>query len=241
MLCVRACLLLTLLMCPAAVADSVHQSARRIPVVRKVDLVVVGGSLGAVAAAAEAATEGASVLLIGSRPYLGEDLCATMHLWVDEDDALDGELTSRIFSDSHVTTPIRVKQTLETVKRTCLNETVGAVSFASRDGTQELTTYGIFPPETLILGMTYMYKGDMAIGMKVCFDCMKNMVLRQGKEWDMTNMVNADTGEVRFGTDYYQMMMLWAVPAAIDGQGIREFCAAGGFVDRIIEAGKDLM
>ncbi len=65
---------------------------------------------------------------------------------------------------------------------------------------------------------------------------MYNMVIRQGKGWDMTNMVNADTGEVRFGTDYYQMMILWAVPVAIDGQSLKEFCAPGGFVDKIMKA-----
>ena len=152
---------------------------------------------------------------------------------------LDGEWANAYLGlDKGVFKPERVTEALETIKRTCFNELVGAVSFASRDGTQELTTYGIFPPETLILGMTYMYQGQMESGMKVSYDCMNNMVLRQGKCWDMTNMVNADTGEVRFGTDYYQMMMLWAVPAAIDSKGIKEFCAAGGFVDQILQAGK---
>ena len=152
---------------------------------------------------------------------------------------LDGEWANAYLGlERGVFHPDRVTTALETIKRTCFNETVGAVSFASRDGTQELTTYGIFPPETLILGMTYMYKGKMESGMKLCFDCMNNMVLRQGKCWDMTNMVNADTGEVRFGTDYYQMMMLWAVPAAIENKGIKDFCAPGGLVDRIMEAGK---
>ena len=132
--------------------------------------------------------------------------------------------------------PDRALATLETIERTCFNEMVGAVSFASRDGSQELTTYGIFPPETLILGMTYMYKDDKETGIKVSYDCMYNMVIRQGKGWDMTNMVNADTGEVRFGTDYYQMMILWAVPVAIDGQSLKEFCAPGGFVDKIMKA-----
>ena len=109
----RACLLLTLFVYSAFPAEYVHQSSRRIPVVRNVDLVIVGSTVGAVAAAAEAAREGARVLLVGSRPYLGEDICATMRLWIDEDEALHGELTSRIFSGSHVTTPICVKQTLE--------------------------------------------------------------------------------------------------------------------------------
>jgi len=113
MRCVRACLLLTVFVHPAFGAESVHQSSRQIPVVRKVDLVVVGGTLGAVAAATEAAKEGVRVLLVGSRPYLGEDICATMRLWLDEGETLHGELTRQIFSDKQITTPIRVKQTLE--------------------------------------------------------------------------------------------------------------------------------
>ena len=84
MRCVRACLLLTVFVHPAFGAESVHQSSRQIPIVRKVDIVVVGGTLGAVAAATEAAKEGVRVLLVGSRPYLGEDICATMRLWLDE-------------------------------------------------------------------------------------------------------------------------------------------------------------
>jgi len=110
---VRACLLLTLFVYPAFGAEYVHQSSRRIPVVRKVDLVVVGSTVGAVAAATEAAKEGVRVLLVGSRPYLGEDICATMRLWLDEGETRNGELTSRIFSGKQTTSPIHVKQTLE--------------------------------------------------------------------------------------------------------------------------------
>jgi len=115
MRCLRACLLLTLFVYPAVRAEFVHQSSRQIPIVRRVDLVVVGGTLGAVAAATEAAKEGVRVLLLGSRPYLGEDICATMRLWLDEGETLHGELTRQIFSVKQITTPIRVKQTLEAV------------------------------------------------------------------------------------------------------------------------------
>jgi len=110
---VRICLLLTLFVHPTLGVESVYQSSRQIPVVRAVDLVVVGSTLGAVAAAAEAAKEDVKVLLLGSRSYLGEDLCATMHLWLNEGEALQGELTRQIFSDGQITTPIRVKKTLE--------------------------------------------------------------------------------------------------------------------------------
>ena len=113
MRCVLACPLLTLFVYPAVGAESVHQSSRQIPVVRAVDLVVVGNTLGAVAAATEAAKEGVRVLLIGSRSYRGEDICAAMRLWLDEEETPHGELTSRIFSDKQTATPIRVKQTFE--------------------------------------------------------------------------------------------------------------------------------
>ena len=110
---IHICVLLILIMRPAVGAELVHQTKRHIPVVRQVDVVVAGSSLGAVAAATQAASEGAKVLLIGSRPYLGEDINATMRLWLDEGEPLKGELTRRIFSDRRTTTPMRCKQVLE--------------------------------------------------------------------------------------------------------------------------------
>lgn len=110
---IRVCLLFTLFVHPVFGAKFVHQSSRQIPVVRKVDLIVMGGTLGAVAAATEAAEEGVNVLLVGSRPYIGEDICATMRLWLNEGETLHGKLTKQIFSDKHITTPINVKKTLE--------------------------------------------------------------------------------------------------------------------------------
>jgi len=112
---IRSCLLFTLFVHPTAGVEYVYQSSRQIPVVREVDLVVVGSTLGAVAAATEAAKEDVKVLLLGSRSYLGEDLCATMRLWLNEGETLQGELTRQIFSDRPITTPIHVKQTLEAV------------------------------------------------------------------------------------------------------------------------------
>jgi hypothetical protein len=56
------------------------ESARGIPVAHSVDVLVVGGSTYAVAAATAAAKAGVSVFLAAPRPYLGEDLCATFRL-----------------------------------------------------------------------------------------------------------------------------------------------------------------
>lgn len=64
------------------------------------------------------------------------------------------------------------------------------------------------------------------------------LVLRQRHPWDLPNIVRGDTGTRVFGTDYYQHMMLWAVPAALAGQDLRAFCAPDGLVDQVMQAGK---
>ena len=74
------------------------ESARRIPIAYSVDVVVVGGSTHAVAAAAAAAHDGATVFLAAPRPYLGEDLCATLRLSLPPGQQAPTGLGQRIFS-----------------------------------------------------------------------------------------------------------------------------------------------
>ena len=62
-------------------AGTVVQSAREVPVVRDADVVVVGGGSAAVAAALAAKTNGASVVLVAPRNYLGDDVAGTRELW----------------------------------------------------------------------------------------------------------------------------------------------------------------
>jgi len=76
----------------------VTESARKIPVAYQVDVVVVGGSTGAVAAAVEAARGGAKVFLAAPRPYLGEDMAGTLRLWLEEGEAPASPLAKAIFS-----------------------------------------------------------------------------------------------------------------------------------------------
>ncbi|WP_460168421.1 FAD-dependent oxidoreductase [Thermostilla marina] len=78
---------------------AVEQSARAIPIARQVDVVVVGGTTGAVEAAVAAAEKGASVFLIAPRHYLGEDMTATLRLWLEEDEEPQTELAAKIYAD----------------------------------------------------------------------------------------------------------------------------------------------
>jgi hypothetical protein len=83
----------------AAHTEVVHESARAIPVACQVDVVVVGGSTGAVSAAVAAAKAGARVFLAAERPYLGDDMTATLRLWPQPDDERDPPLAGQLFAD----------------------------------------------------------------------------------------------------------------------------------------------
>ncbi len=91
---------LSLAMPTAGWADpGVSESARSIPIAYDVDVVVVGGGTGAVSAAVAAAEQGASVFLAAPHPYLGDDMTATLRLWLEEGEVPDSELAKRLFND----------------------------------------------------------------------------------------------------------------------------------------------
>jgi len=152
----------------------------------------------------------------------------------------------------------RLDRALGVIKKSCLCH-FGAVSFAKPDLTP-LVTYGIFPPEIMMLGFTYMYENDRETGLKVLEDCMQNLVIKYGAGWDMPNMVSGaptfteaaeegregfvtfgegvGDGAPKFGTDYYQNMMLWSAPAALMNTDMRGPVAKDGLVSKMISAGK---
>jgi hypothetical protein len=79
-------------------APVVRESARNIPVAYQSDVVVVGGSTGAVSAAVAAAKAGAKVFLAAPRPYLGEDMCATLRLWLEASEIPESPLAKKLFA-----------------------------------------------------------------------------------------------------------------------------------------------
>jgi len=92
--------------------ESVFQSEREIPIVKSVDVLIVGGTVPAVAAAVAAAENGASVFLIESKPYLGEDMCSTFRMVRTSSEKPKTKIEKQIFGNSNITTPIRVKGVL---------------------------------------------------------------------------------------------------------------------------------
>jgi len=91
----------------------VLEAATELPLAYDVDVVVAGGSLAGVEAACAAADQGAKVLLIESRPYVGYDLCAFQKLWLDTNETPATPITRQLFKDKRVVTPLEVKRALD--------------------------------------------------------------------------------------------------------------------------------
>jgi flavin-dependent dehydrogenase len=86
-------------------AAAVLESERDIPVAHEVDVVVVGGSCGAVAAAEAAARAGAKVFLAAPRPYLGDDLAGALRLWLEPDERPASPLAKALFVQNEACLP----------------------------------------------------------------------------------------------------------------------------------------
>ena len=93
--------------------EPVVEAAATLPVAYDVDVLVAGGSLAGVEAACAAAKQGANVLLIEDRPYLGYDLCANQRLWIEQGEKPETALTQLIFGTDTVATPMHVKTCLD--------------------------------------------------------------------------------------------------------------------------------
>ena len=140
-----------------------------------------------------------------------------MRLWL----TVDGEWAADFHGVPGSLPADRAKVALETIKRANVAHAIcGAVNFTNSDGSlidpkssvAAYGTYDMFPPEVLVLAMTYMYEGQKEFGLELAKRSLENIVCRQGHPWDQPNRDVGDTGKRTFGTDYYQNMMLWSLP-----------------------------
>ncbi|HZZ38145.1 MAG TPA: hypothetical protein VFE06_03365, partial [Acidobacteriaceae bacterium] len=94
---------------------------------------------------------------------------------------------------------------------------------------------GIFTGECLVAAATLIYEGRRDDGMEIARRMMEAIVLRDAAGWEMPNILDAE-GKVLHGDDFYQMMILWSLPLALQGHGIHEASAPGNLVSRILAA-----
>ncbi len=129
----------------------------------------------------------------------------------------------------------RIKTALKTIEDTCLVEIGGMAGFSEPGKGPDLARYGTFPPEVNIVAMTYMYNGQRELGLEIARRNMDNIIRVQGLGWDMPNLIRCDNGKRTYGADYYQNMVLWGLPAALDNQDLAGPCQSGGLVDRVLK------
>jgi uncharacterized protein (DUF608 family) len=158
---------------------------------------------------------------------------------------LDGEWIADVHGVPGVFPKNRIDTTLATIRsENCALSQSGATNYANPDGTPARVggygTYGYFPPELMMLAMTYMYEGDTDFGLKLLHRCMENIHCQWGYTWDAPNIMRGDrdTGERIFGSDYYQNMMLWFVPAALAGEDMTGMFDERGLATRVLKAGR---
>ena len=84
--------------------------------------------------------------------------------------------------------------------------------------------------------MNYMYEGQKDFGLKLSRNCMESIVCKNLYTWDMPNMIRGDTGAVTFGKDYYQMLMIWSLPSAVNNQNMAGPTGKNGLVTRMISS-----
>jgi hypothetical protein len=158
---------------------------------------------------------------------------------------LDGEWMSHLHGYGGVFQRDRAHQTLDTLKRINANPELcksGALLFADADGsivknhpTGYWTDTGSHLPSVLMLGMTYLYLGRTDDGLDVIHRGLKNMIIDQRSGWDWGIVFNPKH-PFDSGSDYYQDLVIWSIPAAIAGQDLTGPTRSGGLVNRVLRA-----
>ncbi len=100
--CLAGCLFLA---AAAAQPRCVVEPARKIPLAKETDVLVVGGSSAAVAAALAAKSAGADVYLAAPRPYVGDDIAGTLRLSLNDGENPDSGLERALWLDDTTCLP----------------------------------------------------------------------------------------------------------------------------------------
>jgi len=161
---------------------------------------------------------------------------------------LDAEWVTRYHGLPGVFRPDRAAVTLRTIERCnmALTPNIGAANFARPDGSPLPTdskvayygAYAMFNAELLILAFTFIDAGQKDRGLELAHRFWENLALRQRHPWDLPNLVDGKTGKRHFGTDYYQNMLLWALPEVLAGRSIAQARDPAGLIQRVLEAGR---
>jgi uncharacterized protein (DUF608 family) len=159
---------------------------------------------------------------------------------------LDGQWIAQFHGLPGVFRPDRVKTTLATIAKASADpqrQPFGVKMFARADGGPLQGDYsywrdtGTHAPSGFMLGMTYVYDGQRPFGEDLVRRTM-DYVFSRGNAWDFPLVWDVEKGTRFYGSDYYQNMMLWSLPAVLAGQDLAGPCQPGALVDRVLQAAR---
>jgi uncharacterized protein (DUF608 family) len=93
-----------------------------------------------------------------------------------------------------------------------------------------------FVGEGLCAAMTQLYHGRVEVGTEMARRIYEAVVIVSRSPWNQRCLFDAATGLPVWGDDYYSNMAVWALPMALSGIGIGDFCSEGELVSRMIAA-----
>jgi uncharacterized protein (DUF608 family) len=163
---------------------------------------------------------------------------------------LDGQLFARLHGLPGVFPEDHVEKVLEMIRKGSRVSKLGIPpAYVTPEGAawqpddQKKYLTGMYTFEefaTYFLAETFMYEGQKNFGLDLLHRCLEAFSCKYAYTWDGANVFSHedDTGERSYGTDYYQNMCLWDVPAALKGEDMSGPSKPGGLVYRMIQAGK---
>ncbi len=95
-----------------------------------------------------------------------------------------------------------------------------------------------FVGENLCGAMTMIYAGRDEAGLEVARRIVESIFVRHRTPWNQYCIINAKDGHPIWGSDYYSNMVIWALPMALRGEGLRNSREKSNLVCRILEAGR---
>jgi len=140
----------------------------------------------------------------------------------------------------------KVKKALSSIKRLNFKVTrYGLVNGVHPNGSKDFTReeendHGkqIFVGESLCAAMTFMYYGEVEVGMEIARRLYEVMVILSRSPWNQYCLISSEDGHPVWGEDYYSNMVFWALPMARKGEDIASFVSEKGLVGKILKAGE---
>jgi hypothetical protein len=155
---------------------------------------------------------------------------------------LDGEWMARFHGLAGVFQPDRVQTTLETLQQTSTYP-FGSVVFRQPENSEFRPGYwgeaGVHVPSSFMLAATHLYAGNREAGLALLEGTLRGLLLENRASWDSILLFRGDNAAFLWGSDYYQNMMLWCLPAALSGSDLTGPSAPGGLVSRMLAAAQE--